>query len=242
MIGLKFFENWYSKSDNLTIFDLGAHHGNGIREALKLFPASTVHAFEPSVKNFFILSKDFINCQFVRLNNCLISDGLKKVIFFENNYDATHSIFPINECVINTFADASDFKEVSRRYVESSTIEHYCLENGIEKIHILKIDVQGGELKALEGARGLLKNQAIDCIFLEVEFRSLYQGQPLFVDIYEFLKSYGYEFVNFVNPKISAAGVMIWSDAVFVSSDKWAIISESHKAGIPINSINFSNY
>jgi len=218
---------------------LGAHYGNGIREALELFPASTVHAFEPADKNFSVLCKVFINCQSVILNNCLISDSLQKVIFYENNYDATHSIFPINECVINTFADASDFKEVSQRYVESSTIEYYCSKEGIKKIHILKIDIQGGELKALEGARALLKTQKIDCIFLEVEFRSLYQGQPLFVDIYEFLKFYGYEFVNFVNPKISAAGVMIWSDAVFVSAQKWAIISKSHKAGSPINTINF---
>ena len=109
------------------------------------------------------------------------------------------------------------------------------MKNAISRIDILKLDIQGGELLAFQGAKELLGMQAIECIFCEVEFRSLYKNQPLFWDITAHLSSVGYHFVNIVCPKISEMGVLAWADAIYVNSALWQSIAQRHSAGKIMN-------
>jgi len=51
--------------------------------------------------------------------------------------------------------------------VEMRTIDSFCEENKIERIEFLKLDVEGNELKVLEGAREKLKSGNIDHIQFE---------------------------------------------------------------------------
>jgi FkbM family methyltransferase len=58
----------------------------------------------------------------------------------------------------------------------------------------LKIDVQGFELKVLEGARQTLgKVRAIE---VEVSLSELYTGQAMMLDVLNFLKGYGFDAIN----------------------------------------------
>jgi FkbM family methyltransferase len=49
---------------------------------------------------------------------------------------------------------------------------------------LLKVDVQGGELGVFEGCDAL---EEIDFIYVELSFVELYEGQPLFQDVSEYL-------------------------------------------------------
>jgi hypothetical protein len=51
--------------------------------------------------------------------------------------------------------------------VNATTIDQYCIENRIDKIDILKIDVEGYELGVLEGCTALLESNRILCVLLE---------------------------------------------------------------------------
>ena len=51
-------------------------------------------------------------------------------------------------------------------------------ENKIESVDILKLDLQGGELDALDGASKSLKEGKIKCILCEVMFECHYYNQP----------------------------------------------------------------
>ena len=56
---------------------------------------------------------------------------------------------------------------------------------------LVKLDVQGAELKALHGAQRVLKTAT--AVYLEVSFVSIYKNCPLFGEIDSFMKSHGYD-------------------------------------------------
>lgn len=65
------------------------------------------------------------------------------------------------------------------------------------KIDFIKLDIQGGELNALKGLGDKLKG----CLGLEieVEFSELYESQPLFSEVNNFLLGEGFYFSDFTN-------------------------------------------
>ena len=60
----------------------------------------------------------------------------------------------------------------------------------IEKIDWLKIDIQGGELNVFKNAEKLLKNTLV--IQTEVNFIQLYENQPLFAEIDQWMRENGF--------------------------------------------------
>ena len=68
------------------------------------------------------------------------------------------------------------------------------LDFGVERVNLLKMDLQGYELEALHGASRLLS--VTDHVLAEVAWAELYEGQPLFQDINRFLIHQGFTFVE----------------------------------------------
>ena len=231
MIGFEFFKNFFSTEEILNIFDVGAHHGESIAEFLDIFKNSVVFGFEADDKNFKCLETRFGSHARVHLRNVAVSHSSKRGVLHRNNFDATHSLFPIDKKEINTWADSADFHEEGVLEVQQVTLDAFCAKEDIHHIDILKLDIQGGELLAFQGAMELLRTQAVASIFCEVEFRPLYRNQPLFWDISSHLSSLDYHFVNLVCPKISEMGVLAWADAIYVNDALWQGITHKHSAG-----------
>ena len=85
----------------------------------------------------------------------------------------------------------------------------------IDRIDILKMDIQGGEYEALKGLHKMLSQRKIDLIYSEVYFVEQYEGQPLFHDISLLLFQYGYQLQDIYNP-IYGNGCIAWADVIFV--------------------------
>ncbi len=232
MIGFEVFLKYFDADRHLTMLDGGAHVGNSVSELVELFPSSTIYAFEPDPKNFDTLTERFAGNRSVHLSRSAIAKADGRAVLHENNYDATHSLLPFDAEVINTWADASDFVETGQMDVPTVSIDSFCQREHIECFDLLKLDIQGGELAALQGAEGLLSRHNIACIFTEVEFRPLYKGQPLFWDVDGYLRQLGYHFVSLVQPKVTNVGVMAWADAVYVNNKLWGKLESMHSAGM----------
>jgi len=61
---------------------------------------------------------------------------------------------------------------------------------------LLKVDVQGGELGVFEGCDALAD---IDFIYVELSFVELYEGQPLFQEVMDYLVGRGFAVVGMFN-------------------------------------------
>ena len=118
--------------------------------------------------------------------------------------------------------EAGRVREV--RKVELQSLDEILRENpGIPKPVFLSIDTQGSELSILKGAKETLKTVA--AVMVEVEFDELYEGQPLFGEIHEFLTISGFILMDiekgipttpFRAPVGGRAkGQLTWGDALY---------------------------
>ncbi len=110
--------------------------------------------------------------------------------------------------------------------IDTITLDTFVDKYNIDDVDFIKIDVQGAELDIFKGGKNALKN--VIKIICEVEFVPLYENQPLFGDMCDFLKQYDFMFNKFkgfggrtLKPIIAKEGPnaisqCMWSDAVFI--------------------------
>lgn len=231
MPAFEVLHNFVSPHRSLTIFDVGSHQGDSIESLLACFPRGSIVGFEPDPDNFTQLASKYAVHPRVDLHEKAVGDTEGWGFLHRNNYDATHSLIPIDQNEMVRWSDADDLHEIPGKKVALTSLDAFCANHEVPAIDILKLDIQGGELNALQGARRLLEAQAIGTIFCEVEFRSLYKNQPMFWDVAALLASMGYQLVSLVQTQISELGVWRWADAIFVNGALWRDIEAQHLAG-----------
>lgn len=214
---LKVFEKQreFIGRDNVSvIFDVGARFGAVSRIYRQIFPTANIYAFEPFPESFKRLSETTSADNHIHCFNTAISDKSGEELLHVNKFTAANSTFRTaqSESVLNEICKTQDTLSV-----KAITINDFMNEKKIDQIDILKLDIQGGELKALKGAENLLKNGKIIMIYAEVSFINIYESQPLFHDVAKFLYSFGYRIIDIYNPWY-IKNKLIWADALFIST------------------------
>jgi FkbM family methyltransferase len=130
--------------------------------------------------------------------------------FFINRSSFTNSLLP-------SVDKLGLYENISTTEVAVTTIDDFCAREAVNEIHILKMDIQGGELMALEGARKKLSRQEISLIYTEILFAPMYEEQAQFFKICDFLSGYGYSLFDIYNLAYQASGQLAWGDAIFIS-------------------------
>ena len=206
------------KNPEPVIFDVGARYGQISETYKKWFPQSKVFSFEPFPDSYQELEKVSKKLQGVRTFSKAISDKEGEVTLYANKFSAANSILESDDT--HTIIDALTENEAILE-VAAIDLDTFTDREGIDKIDILKMDIQGGELKALQGATRLLTEKKIDLIYTEVLFMGIYKGQPFYHDIARLMREQGYELYNIYNPWY-AKKRLSWADALFINP---AIIS-----------------
>jgi FkbM family methyltransferase len=108
--------------------------------------------------------------------------------------------------------------------IETTTLDTFCVSEGIEEIDFLQIDVQGGDLLVLEGGVSILANSVL-AVQIEVEFSPLYIDQPLFADVDTFMRKQGFTLFDIAtsrrvrdrSPVMSNVhpGQLLWGEAYY---------------------------
>ena len=180
------------ESDTITLLDIGSA-GDIEPRWLPVAEELNYVGVEPDRRSSSLLS-NLHNCKNYEIINSVIWSQKTNISFNFCRKPQVSSVFRPNKDFLGRFPDADRFEIVNTNSFESSTLDR---ELGDIQIDFVKLDIQGGELFALKG----MQNHLSSCLGLEVEveFASVYEKQPLFGEVYNFLNDFGFEFIDFTN-------------------------------------------
>jgi FkbM family methyltransferase len=170
----------------MMVFDVGANIGQYTLVASEqVGPTGEVHSFEPDPTTFQWLSRNVALNKLgnVHLNEtALFSEVTTKPLFLATARDTGS-----NSLVGAPWTSAGRTREVS-----CTTLDEYARSKKITSVDVIKIDIEGAELPALQGAAGLLGGPKKPLLILEFEE----ERQRLFgtscAKLAELLTGYGY--------------------------------------------------
>jgi FkbM family methyltransferase len=182
---------------NPVIIEAGAHDGTNSRD-LASIPGSTVYCFEPLPGAFKRLieateSAPNVSCYPIALGQF---DGEIEMFVSSGKNDASSSILKPKEIrVVNP-----DIHFHEKIPVKVFTIDSWAQEHGVAKVDFLWLDMQGYELAAMQAAPRIL--ETVSVIYTEVNLLEVYEGVPLYNDVWKWLTSAGFQVdrIDFVWP------------------------------------------
>jgi FkbM family methyltransferase len=146
---------------NPVVFDGGANVGDYVQSVLDLRPNAEIHAFEPAADSYQALIKRFPAG--VHLHNQGLSDrDGEATIYADEPLSESASLLPQER---RHWSSHNGFQAVGS--VSVCTIDRVCEDHGIERIDLLKLDIEGAEMSALRGASRMLGEQRISLIQFE---------------------------------------------------------------------------
>lgn len=199
------------------IFDVGANIGQTALHYRALFPGATIHCFEPFPPSFEQLRVAVGRDPHAQLHLLALAASSGSARLKVNRSAATNSLLPSDERAAHYWGggllDTEGEVEVVTR-----TLDEFCAAQGIGRVDVLKLDVQGAEYAVLEGARATLTAQRVDVLYMEVITAPTYVGQRELHDYLALLHERGYRLFDFYNPA-RRDGRLIQSDIIFVSEE-----------------------
>ena len=154
----------FLKGDTIpVVFDVGASIGDYSSKIISVFGENVrLFCFEPSQIAYAKLIQRFGDHGNVKIYNLGLGDKSEKVILYSNSPGSDFgSIYPRRLSHLN----------MEMKYTEEihlMSLDEFCSQNGINHIHLLKLDVEGNELNVLRGAKDMLGSSAIDLIQFEI--------------------------------------------------------------------------
>jgi len=197
-----------------TVFDVGANEGQSAREFLRHFPAAKIFSFEPTPATFQSLKSLAGSEPRLTAVNQALGETPGKVSFNENAFHQTNSILPSNRQG-EEYVGPAVTEHQRKIEVEMTTLDAFCRQTSVERIDLLKVDVQGFELSVLKGAQETLAARRIGCLVLEISFIPLYQNQATFHDLTTLLATHHYDLMGFYDYAHSVQNRLMWCEMMF---------------------------
>lgn len=196
------------------VVDVGANVGLVAAKYCELFPAARIFCVEPIHE---LAEQIPLNCPSASIHSVALSDNDGAADFHVNVSKDTSSLLESDlRSIPKSYAVIQN--EVEVRKVATNRLDTLARDLNIEHIGVLKLDIQGGELAALEGASSFLRKANIDLIYTEVFFQPFYVNQPLFNDIFSRLAKDYYSLHSIYNCVFSGrTGKLQFADAIFVA-------------------------
>ena len=169
-----FFKN---KKINI-IFDVGAHNGDFVDSFYSQHPESKFYCFEPLKKHYLYLKKKYLNNDHVKIYNKGISEKNDTLNLNVNIATNASSFSEFNEKALfyrlRKFLLGTSKITTRTEKCEVINLDSFLIKNHIPNIDLLKIDVEGFELKVLKGAINTLKNTKY--VIIEVTLSNIFKN------------------------------------------------------------------
>jgi len=178
------------------IVDAGAYDGKDAKRLANRWPKGKVHSFEPVRELYIDVAANTKGIENISVYHLALGGQSGKAVMHISRepHDLEHvsmssSLFTPKEHL--KYADAL-FRETQE--VDVITLDDWAAQNGLEKVDMLWLDMQGAELDAMKAASKLLPKVSV--VITEIEFVEAYAGQPLYYEIREWLESQGFALIG----------------------------------------------
>lgn len=190
-----------------TIIDVGAGRGQFALFARRRFPQAAIVSFEPLPDSFAKATRALSGAGVDLRQMAIGQGGGTATVHVTEDGDSSSLLAPTAEQAAR-FPGTFEIAEIS---VEVRALDEVL--DSVEPPALLKLDLQGGELDALRGARTLLPQ--IQEVFVECSFVELYAGQPLAADVIAYLTGCGFALRGIFSPTYGDDGNCIQADLLF---------------------------
>ncbi len=196
------------------VIDGGAHRGDMAETLGILLPSAEFYCFEPDPLLGDVLQHKFASNPRVHVVQAALGNVAGKAKFNINVSRPTNSLLPSSESL------QSDIKQLCKTVeqvdVDVISIDEYCRLHSIDRVDVVKLDLQGYDYFALQGGRSILGG--VKVVLVEVIFSKIYQGAGSFQDILELMRESGFNLYTLCGLQYGDDAKLLWADAIFIRS------------------------
>ena len=216
---LKVVADLAAKEGQTCLFDVGANIGNWTLMAVDIFQNADVrvHCFEISPPTCEQLKQKLQNFSGITINDCGLSDKTGK-IQLRHYPDASELSTLVEATQVYPKPQQEAWTPIEAR---TKTGDLYMHENQIERVHFLKMDVEGSEPLILNGLSQAFANRAIDVVQFEYG-KICINTKFLLIDFYKFFYKYGYK-VGKIYPNYVDFKDYSWNHEDFIGPNYLAV-------------------
>jgi FkbM family methyltransferase len=191
------------------IVDGGACVGTTLKKILRRRPGARVHAFEARPDLARKLADRYKQRKHVTVYNQALANKQGNIKFNITKYIGTGSTLVPSQ-------QSKRFNKQKVSIVKNVKVQSVRLDKSLKHVDVLKLDVQGSELSALEGSKKLFDQMKL--IIIEVMFYQAYNNQPLFSDLDLFLRKNRFQLFNFYELSTNKSGKLTAGDALYINT------------------------
>jgi FkbM family methyltransferase len=195
-----------------TLLDVGANKGQFSLAFRQLRPDATIIGFEPLPQAADKYERLFASDSAVTLHRVALAEAASTAEFHVTDREDSSSLLKPGAGQTSAFG-------VSAAVTIQVPVERLDARVDVKSLMhpiLMKIDVQGAELRALQGCDWL---ELVDFVYVELSFVELYEEQPLFSDVATYLMGRGFTLAGAFNQVVTDAFGPTQADFLFKRRD-----------------------
>jgi len=218
--GIRYFIDKIDDKHPFTFIDVGAMGGIPLKWN-KILNAMRIIAFEPDVREFYKLK----NSENIRYLNYALHNKSEDLKYYLAKGSGKSSIFRPNIELLSQYENVQRYQVIKEDNILARRVKNLDAiveEESILDADFIKLDTQGSELLILQGGQEKLVPKIFG-IQTEVEFIQMYENQPLFRHIDEFMNDRGFQLIDIRRQywkrkdyyNYSGKGQLVFGDALY---------------------------
>lgn len=182
-----------NRDDVRVVFDVGANIGDVTLAAARSFPNAHIHSFEPVSATYKMLCENIRNYgDRITPYNLGFFNVSKRLDIHITSFHGASSILDQS---LNHKSAHPHIRETGTESIQVYTLDSFMADKSIDRIDIVKIDVEGTELEVIEGGRETFKNK-VDNVFVELSLLRRNRESPYCIEICKLLYDLGFMLIN----------------------------------------------
>ena len=189
------------------VIDIGCGYGQWTKKLLKFYPSSQYLLFDADKNNTKKLTDLKKNHNNLNFKICLLSDDNSSYKFFNMGYGSS------------IFEEQTSYKREVEEIVSTTLYQELPIELKKKSNNLIKLDVQGAELKVLDGLKEVINS--FEVIILEVSLHNYNKDSPLFDKVMNFMNNKGFRLYDLFDLKRlgNNESFLVQFDCVFVRNN-----------------------